>query len=141
PNYSGPLQMNDRIVALSGTPIADARHYVELLSQVVDEKPVSIMIERGIGKNRERIRLTTRYQLRKREEVLTARLQAQYNAEAMEITIISRTIASMQVNVPSDWLPVTLNWNGVTVATPQSAGCYLVSIKNPGNARPCPPVK
>ncbi|MBI4908062.1 MAG: hypothetical protein HY820_30840 [Acidobacteria bacterium] len=141
PKYDGPLQLNDRIVALSGTPIADSKHYLELLSQVKDEKPVAVTIERGAGKNRERMRITTRYQLRKREEVLTARTQAQYQSEAKEIVIISRTVASLQVDVPPQWAPVSINWNGVQVATPQTPGCYIVSIKNPGNARPCPQEK
>ncbi len=137
PKYDGPLQLNDRIVALSGTPIADPKHYLELLSQVKEEKPVAVTIERGTGKNRERIRVTTRYQLRKREEVLTARLQGQYQAEAKEIVIISRTVAALEVDVPAQWAPLSVNWNGVQVATPQTPGCYLVSIKNPGSARPC----
>jgi hypothetical protein len=108
------------------------------MSQVTDEKPVAVTIERGTGKNKERVRITTRYALKKREEVLTARVQAQYQAEAKEITIVSRTVAALQVTVPQEWVPVAINWNGITVATPQSPGCYIVSIKNPGSGRPCP---
>lgn len=141
PKYSGPLQLNDRIVALSGTPIADPKHYLELLTQVADERPVSVTVERGTGKNKERMRITTRYLLRKREEVLTARVQAQYQPDAKEITIVSRTVSTLQLTIPPQWTPVSVNWNGVTVASPQTPGCYLVSLQNPGAGRPCPAPK
>ncbi|MBI3679718.1 MAG: hypothetical protein HY235_04915 [Acidobacteria bacterium] len=136
PNYGGPLQLNDRIVALSGKPIADPRHYVELMREVTEEKPVAITIER----NKERIRLTTRYQLRKREEVLTARLQAEFNPESKEITVVSRAIAAIHITVPPQWVPATLNWNGTPIATFENPGCMVLSVKDPGTARPCPAV-
>jgi len=132
-NYSGPLRLKDRIVALSGSPIADPRHYVEKMSQVTEEKPVAVTIER----DKERIRLVTRYLLRQRAEVVTARVQAEYLPEAKEITIVSRTVATARVQVPPQWAPVSINWNGTTVAQPNEAGCWIVSIKNPGEARPC----
>jgi hypothetical protein len=133
PNYKGPLELQDRIVALSGKPIADARHYVELMSEVKEEKPVSIMIER----NGERIRHLTNYQLRKREEVTTARIQAEYSADAKEIVIISRAVAAAKIIVPPQWIPAAVNWNGVPVATLENPGCFQISIKNPGQAVPC----
>lgn len=133
PNYSGPLKLKDRIVALSGSPIADPRHYVEKMSQITDEKPVAVTIER----DKERIRLVTRYQLRQRPEVITARVKAEYLPEAKEITIVSRTVATARLQVPPQWAPVSVNWNGTTVAQPNEPGCWIVSIKNPGEARPC----
>ncbi len=131
--YEGPLKRNDRIVALSGKPISDARHYAELMSQVLEERPVAITVER----DKERFRLTTRYQLPKREEVLTMRIQAHYAAQAKEIVIVSRTVATVELTIPPHWIPVRVNWNGSQMATPQNPGCFILSIKTPGAARPC----
>lgn len=133
PNYSGPLKVKDRILALSGANIADPRHYVEKMSQVTEEKPVAVTIER----DKERIRLVTRYVLRQRPEVITARVQAEYVPDLKEITIVSRTVATARLQVPPQWAPVSVNWNGTTVAQPNEPGCWIVSIKNPGEARPC----
>lgn len=145
PDYKGPLQLNDRILALSDTPIADAKHYVDLMTRVTAEKPVAVTIERlektkDRGKDRmakDRIRLVSRYQLRKREEVLTARVQGEYVADTHEIVIVSRTVASLKILVPAAWTPASINWNGNPVAQPQGPGCLLLSLKNPGSAQPC----
>lgn len=137
-NYSGPLKLNDRIVALSGKQIIDAKHYMELMSQVTEERPVSVTIERVEKKEKDRIRLTTYYKLRKREEVITARLQASYSPEAKEITIISRAVAELQIRVPEQWVPAAITWNGNQMAAPVSPGCLVLSLKQPGAARPCP---
>lgn len=137
PKYEGPLQLQDRIVALSGKPIADARHYLELMSQVTEERPVQVTIERLVEKKKERIRVLSRYQLPRRQEVITARLQAHYNPEAREIVIISRTVAALDITVPPHWVPSTINWNGDLAASPENAGCYHLSKKEPGNAKPC----
>jgi hypothetical protein len=131
--YEGPLKRNDRIVALSGTPLSDARHYVELMSQVRDERPVAITVER----DKERFRLTTRYQLPKRQEVITMRIQAHYSAQAKEVVIVSRTVATIELTIPPHWIPVRVNWNGAQVAEAQNPGCVVLSIKAPGAARPC----
>ncbi|MBL8232495.1 MAG: hypothetical protein JNL98_28615 [Bryobacterales bacterium] len=137
-NYNGPLKLNDRIVALSGKQIIDAKHYIELMSQVTEERPVSVTIDRIEKKEKDRIRLTTYYKLRKREEVITARLQASYSVDAKEITIISRAVAELQIRVPGQWVPATITWNGNQMAAPQQAGCLVLSLKTPGAARPCP---
>jgi hypothetical protein len=136
--YSGPLKLNDRIVALSGKQIIDAKHYVELMSQVTEERPVSVTIERMEKKEKERIRLTTYYKLRKREEVITARIQASYSPDAKEIILISRAVAEVQIRVPEQWVPSTITWNGNQMAAPVTAGCLVLSLKQPGAARPCP---
>lgn len=137
PNYSGPLKLNDRILALSGRPISDARHYSEMMSEVRDEKPVSVTIERKEGKETEKLRLTTNYQLRQREEVTTARIQAEYAAASKEIVIVSRAVAAIELNLPAEWVPATVNWNGNQMAAPQGAGCLSLSLKEPGASRPC----
>lgn len=138
PYYKGPLKLNDRLTQLSGRPIADGRHYQEMLAEVKEERPVSVTIERKEGKELDRIRLTTRYRLKAREEVVTARVQAEYVQEAKEIVIVSRAVAALELTVPEGWAPAAVNWNGNQAANPQSAGCFVLSLKEPGAARPCP---
>ncbi len=136
-NYKGPLKLNDRLVALSGKTIQDPKHYVEMMSEVKEEKPVAVTIERIEGKEKERVRLVTRYVLRKREEVITTRIQAEYLMEPKEIVIVTRTVAALRVIVPEAWAPATINWNGQQVATPHNAGCYQLSLKEGGASKPC----
>ena len=137
-NYKGPLKVGDRLTALSGKAILDPKHYVELMGEVKEEKPVAVTIERMEGKEKERVRLVTRYVLRKREEVITARIQAEYLMDAKEIVIVTRTVSALRVTVPEAWAPVTINWNGQQVATPHNAGCYVLSMKEGGASKPCP---
>lgn len=137
PNYTGALRLKDRIVALSGKPVVDGGHYVELMKEVKEERPVSITVERVTGKEKERFRLTTRYQLRQREEVITARVQAEFVPESREIVIISRAVAALELTIPEGWAPSTVNWNGNQMASPQSPGCLVLSLKEPGASRPC----
>lgn len=137
-NYKGPLKVGDRLVALSGKNIADPKHYVEMMGEVREEKPVAVTIERMEGKEKDRIRLVTRYVLRKREEVITTRIQAEYLMDAKEIVIVTRTVAALRVTVPEAWAPATINWNGQQVATPHNAGCYVLSLKEGGASKPCP---
>jgi hypothetical protein len=120
--------LKDRIVALSGKPIADPRHYVELMREVKEERPVSVTIERVTGKEKERLRLTTHYRLRQREEVVTARVQAEWVPEAREIVIVSRAVAAIELTIPEGWAPSTVNWNGNPVASPQNPGRIMVSL-------------
>jgi hypothetical protein len=136
--YKGPLKVGDRLTALSGKTIQDPKHYVEMMGEVKEEKPVAVTIERMEGKEKERVRLVTRYVLRKREEVITARIQAEYLPEPKEIVIVTRTVAALRVTVPEEWAPATINWNGQQVATPHNAGCYVLSLKEGGASKPCP---
>lgn len=133
PDYKGPLQLKDRLVGLSERNLIDAKHYVELMSQVTEEKPVAVTIDR----NKERIRLVTRYRLRQREEITTARVSAEYNADLKEIVIVSRTVAALRLTVPPEWAPASINWNGTVAATAENPGCYELSLKTPGSTRPC----
>ena len=91
-----------------------------------------------IERDKEKIRLVTRYTLKKREEVITARIQGELAKDAKDIVIVSRTVASLQLTIPPEWAPATVNWNGNMVSTPQNAGCYILSLKQPGAIRPCP---
>ncbi len=122
-NYKGPLKLKDRLVALGGKPLADARDYVRTMDEMQDEKPTVVMIQRG----RERLRLETRILLPKREENLTARVQAEFLPESRELLIVSRNVAELQADLPPAWTPATVNWNGQQTFTADTPGCWIVS--------------
>jgi dienelactone hydrolase len=132
--YSGPLKMGDRIVALDGKPIQDARQFAETMEQIVEEKPVVALVARG----KERIRVETRVVLPKRDSAVTARVQAQYSPADKEIQIISRTVTEMRVTVPPAWTPATLYWNGLSLQDLKTPGCYALTVeKELLRASPC----
>jgi predicted esterase len=132
--YSGPLKMGDRIVALDGKPIQDARQFAETMEQIVEEKPLVALVARG----KERIRVETRIVLPKRDSAVTARVQAQYSAAEKEIQIVSRTVTEMRVTVPPAWTPATLYWNGLSLEDLKTPGCYALTVeKELLHAAPC----
>jgi predicted esterase len=122
--YSGPLKMNDRLMALDGKPIADARQYLALLEKVTEEQPTVVTVQRG----KERIRVETRFVVARRESGATARVEAQYLPADKEIQIVSRTVTEMRVTVPPHWVPATLLWNGLTLENLKDAGCWSLTI-------------
>ena len=97
--YSGPLKMGDRIVALDGRPIADAKAYLELMAKYTEEKPAVVTVQRGKDRNR----VETRVMMPRRDATVTARVQGQYVPADREIQIVSRTIKEMRVTVPPQW--------------------------------------
>jgi hypothetical protein len=123
--YSGPLKSGDRLIALDGKPLADARQYLELMEKVSDEKPAVVTVQRG----KERIRVETRIVLPRRETGVTSRVAAQYLPADREIQIVSRTITEMRVTVPPEWVPATLLWNGLTLENLKEAGCWSLSVE------------
>jgi hypothetical protein len=123
--YSGPLKMGDRIVALDGKPIQDARQYAETMEKIVEEKAVVALVQRG----KERIRVETRVVLPKRDSAVTARVQAHYSPAEREIQIISRTVTEMRVTVPPAWTPATLYWNGLSLQDLKTSGCYALTVE------------
>ena len=125
PKYSGPLKMGDRIVALDGRDIPDAIRYVELMARITEERDAVAMVQRG----KEHIRLETRIVLPKPAPVTTARVQAKYLPEEKEIQIVSRTVTEMRVEIPSQWVPAVLNWNGVPLENMDAAGCRVLGIE------------
>jgi predicted esterase len=132
--YSGPLKMGDRIVALDGKPIQDARQFAETMEKIVEEKAVVALVQRG----KERIRVETRIILPKRDSAVTARVQAQYSPAEKEIQIISRTVTEMRVTVPPAWAPATLYWNGLSLDDLKTPGCYALTVeKELLRAAPC----
>jgi len=132
--YSGPLKMGDRIVALDGKPIQDARQFADTMEKIVEEKPVVALVQRG----KERIRVETRVVLPKRDSAVTARVQAQYSPAEKEIQIVSRTVTEMRVTVPPAWTPATLYWNGLSLQDLKTPGCYALTVeKELLHAAPC----
>jgi len=132
--YSGPLKMGDRIVALDGKPIQDAHQFAETMEQIVEEKAVVALVQRG----KERIRVETRIVLPKRDSAVSARVQAQYSPAEKEIQIISRTVTEMRVTVPPAWAPATLYWNGLSLEDLKTPGCYVLTVeKELLHASPC----
>jgi hypothetical protein len=124
-DYSGPLKMNDRLVALDGKPIADPRQYADWLDKITDEKPVTVTVQRG----KDRIRVETRVVLPRREGGVSARVEAQYLPADKEIQIVSRTVTEMRITVPPHWVPATLLWNGLTLENLKEPGCWMLSMQ------------
>ena len=123
--YSGPLKIGDRIVALDGRDIPDARRYLEMMAQITEERPAVATIQRG----KERIRLDTQIVIPKPAAVVTARVQAKYLPEEHEVQIVSRAVTEMRVEIPAEWVPSMLNWNGVPLENLQAPGCRLLSME------------
>ncbi|MEO8592437.1 MAG: PDZ domain-containing protein [Candidatus Solibacter sp.] len=123
--YSGPLKAGDRMVALDGKAIADARQFQETLEKVTEEKPAVVTVQRG----KDRVRVETRFTLPRRESGVTARVQAEYLPAEHEIQIVTRTITELRVTVPADWLPATLQWNGLTLEKLKEPGCWKLAVQ------------
>lgn len=123
--YAGPLKMGDRIVALDGRDIPDAARYIELMRQISEERPAVATIQRG----KDRMRIETRVVLPSRPPGVTARVQAKYLPEDKEVQIISRTVTEMRIEVPSQWVPAILNWNGVPLEQMEKPGCRLLTVE------------
>jgi hypothetical protein len=122
--YSGPLKIGDRIVALEGRPVQNARAYGEMLAKYTEEKPVVATVLRG----KDRVRVETRVVLPKHEAIFTARVQAHYDPAEKEVQIVSRTVKEMRVTLPAAWQGARLYWNGLMMEKVDVPGCYLLSI-------------
>jgi predicted esterase len=134
PKYSGPLKMGDRIVALDGRPIENARQFVETMEKIDRERPAVAMVQRG----KEHVRIETRIIVPRRDAVVTARVQAKHNPEDNSIEIISRTATEMKVTIPPHWVPATLFWNGLSLQDLKAPGCYVLRTeKELLHAFPC----
>ena len=133
--YNGKLKMGDRIVAIAGREVANARQYTEMMAQAKEDASVAVMVER----NKQRIRIETAIRLPRQQPVATARVQAKFDAEIHEVQIVSRAVTEMRVSVPAAFVPAVLNWNGVPVDKLDAAGCRVLSIdKELESAKPCP---
>ncbi len=133
--YSGPLRVNDRIVAMGGKPLKDAAEYARILYQSFEEKPVVVMVLRG----KEHVRMETKIVAQPRAEPVTARVRARYLPDLQEVEVVSRAVTQMKITLPAPWLPVKISWNGTDVANATAAGCWLLDErKELLSAAPCP---
>jgi hypothetical protein len=132
--YKGPLKLQDRIVSLAGQAVADAAAYASLLEGMTEEKGVAVLVQRG----KERLRLETKIVLPKREEALTARVQAEYFPDEKDVLVITRGVGELRLDLPKYWLPAHLNWNGADMGSADEPGCWLLSAGTPA-AKPCGP--
>jgi hypothetical protein len=124
-NYKGPLKLGDRIVAVAGKEVRDGREYTQMLDVITEEKAVAVHVQRGS----ERIRLETKIVLPKREEATTARIEGRYTPEEKELLLISRAVVQARLQIPPDWLPVSVSWNGLDFPKLESAGCWVLNIE------------
>lgn len=123
--YSGPLKPGDRLFALDGKPLANARQYLELMEKVTEERLAVVTVQRG----KDRIRVETRITLPRRDAGFTSRVEAKYLPAEKEIQIISRTITEMRVTVAPEWVPATLVWNGLALENLKEGGCWVLSVQ------------
>ncbi|MBZ5580721.1 MAG: hypothetical protein LAQ30_00700 [Acidobacteriia bacterium] len=122
--YSGPLKTGDRIVALDGKPVENARQFAETMEKTTEEKSAVAMVQRGA----ERKRIETRIVLPKRDPVVTARVQGKYVPEDKEIQVITRTVTELRVTVPPQWVPANLYWNGLALEDIKTPGCIALKM-------------
>jgi len=124
--YAGPLKLGDRLTALDGRPIQDAKQFGETMAKFTEEKPVTVMVQRG----KERTRVESRIILRRRDANPTARVEAQYLPADNVIQIVSRTVKEMRVTIPPAWAENSrLYWNGLSLEKIESAGCFLLTVE------------
>jgi len=135
PKYSGQLKTGDRIVALDGREITNARQYLDLMEKVTEDKLAVATVQRG----KERIRIETRITIPRRDPAVSARVEAQYLPDDREVQIVSRTITEMRVTVAPEWTPAKLLWNGLTLENLKEPGCWALTMQNELlNAAKCP---
>jgi hypothetical protein len=122
--YSGPLKVGDRIIALEGRPLENARAYRDVMAKYTEDKPVVATVQRG----KDRIRVETRVVVPRRDPVVTARVQAKYLPAEREIQIVTRTVKEMRVTIPPQWAEETrLYWNGLALEKIDGPGCYILT--------------
>ena len=132
--YNGPLKMGDRLEALDGKPIENARQLMQTLEKTEASRAAVVMVDRG----KDRFRVETRIIVPRRENIVTARVQAEYMPEYHQIVLISRSITEMKVTIPAEWIPGDLLWNGLTLENVKAAGCYALKLeKELLHAGPC----
>ena len=123
--YSGPLKLNDRILALDGKPIADQKTFQAMLDKVTDESHAVVTVQRG----KDRVRVETRYLVPRRDATISARVQAEYLPAEKTIQIISRTVTEMRVMIPAAWVPGSLYWNGLSLEEVKEPGCLALRME------------
>jgi hypothetical protein len=90
------------------------------MEQVKEEKPAAIVVQRG----KERIRMEATARLPVREEVFTARVQAEFLPAGPEIQIITRGVGELKVRVPKEFAPARITWNGLDATKADAPGVW-----------------
>jgi hypothetical protein len=101
---------------------------------MTEEKGVAVLVQRG----KERLRLETKIVVPKREEALTARVQAEYLPDDKDVLVITRQIGELRLDLPEYWIPAHLNWNGNDMGTADKPGCWVLNAGTTA-AKPCGP--
>jgi hypothetical protein len=130
PGYKGPLKLEDRIVSVGGRAVKDAQDYLAMMDEA-EEKPVAVIVERG----QERLRLESRILLPRREETVTARVQGRFLPDTRELLLVTRGVGELKLQVPPQWAPARVNWNGNDLGDLERPGCWMVAV---AALRPCP---
>ena len=117
--------MNDRIVALDGKAIADAKQFQDMLDKVTDESHTVATVQRG----KDRIRVETRFVVPRRDAAVSARVQAEYLPAEKTVQVISRTVTEMRVNISPAWVPGSLMWNGLALEEIKEPGCWVLTMQ------------
>ncbi len=86
---------------------------------------MTVTVQRG----KDRVRVETHINFPRRENTVSARVEAQYLPADKEIQIVSRTVTEMRVTVPPEWLPATLLWNGLSLENLKDAGCWSLTMQ------------
>lgn len=126
--YKGPLQLEDIIVSIGGAMVQDAAHYAELMEAQKESRDVGIILMRGA----KRMRIETRIVIPQRDEMETARILAEYLPDTKEILVVSRGVRQAELQIPANWAPVRVNWNGIELATAPRSGCLLLVVPAAG---------
>jgi predicted esterase len=122
--YSGPLKKGDRLMAIDGREIPNAREYAAFMAKAT-EKQVAVMVQRG----KERVRVETRIVVPRIDVPMTARVQAQYVAADNDIQIVSRTVKELRVTIPPQWAQgARLYWNGLSLENIATPGCLKLTV-------------
>jgi len=126
----GPLKTGDRILQINGKDVNTSGEYELLLAKQNEDRDVTLTIQRG----KQRQRIETKAKIAKREEPLSARIQAEYSVENKELLVISRAVGEFVVQLPRPWTGATINWNGIEMNKNTASGCWLVSM---AGIKPC----
>jgi hypothetical protein len=124
--YNGPLKMGDRIVAIDGRQIENAKAYLEMMAKYTESKPAVAAVQRG----KDRIRLDTMVVVARREAGVTARVQGEFVPTERELQIVSRAVKEMKVTIPPEWAQDSrLTWNALPLEKIEAPGCYLLTVE------------
>ncbi len=134
--YTGPLKKGDRLVAIDGKPVPNAREYDAMMAKLTTERGVAVMVQRG----KDRVRVETRIVVPEIQVPVTARVQARYEASDNDIQISSRTVKELRVTIPPQWaLGSRLYWNGLSLENIAAPGCLKLTVdKELLHAEKCP---